>query len=41
MIAEGYDRRPFSDLTIDTGAAPFDETVDTIMRRLRPWLAGR
>jgi hypothetical protein len=40
MIAEGYDARPFSDIVADTDAAGFDETVETIVRRLRPRLAG-
>ena len=38
MIEEGYADRPFSDLIVDTDAGGFDETVETLMVRLKPLL---
>ena len=35
MIEEGYDARPFSDLTFDTDIASFDETLANIERGVR------
>ena len=33
--AEGYDARPFGDLTIETGIAGFDEVLAELERKVR------